>query len=72
MGKPIQIELTCATGVSETAMARVRLSRHPAGTGWISTTPAALPSIEWRINVDQAQAAIYARMFPPPVSPCSW
>lgn len=60
VGKPIQIELTSRDrSLLEPAMARVR--------AYLDTLPelvdiddsAALPSIEWRINVDRAQAAIY-------------
>jgi multidrug efflux pump len=60
VGKPIQIELTSSEReLLEPAMARVR--------AYLDTLPelvdiddsAALPSIEWRIEVDRTQAAIY-------------
>ena len=60
VGKPIQIEFTSRErALLEPAMARVR--------AYLDTLPelldvddtAALPSIEWRIEVDRAQAAIY-------------
>jgi multidrug efflux pump len=60
VGKPIQIEFTSRQrALLEPAMARVR--------AYLDTLPelldiddsATLPSIEWRIEVDRAQAAIY-------------
>ena len=60
VGKPIQIEFTSRErDLLEPAMARVR--------AYLDTIPelldiddtAVLPSIEWRIEVDRAQAAIY-------------
>ena len=60
VGKPIQVELTSRErALLEPAMARVR--------AYLDTLPelididdtAALPSIEWRIEVDRTQAAIY-------------
>jgi multidrug efflux pump len=60
VGKPIQIELTSRErALLEPAMARVR--------AYLDTLPdlvdiddsAALPSIEWRVEVDRTQAAIY-------------
>jgi len=60
VGKPIQIEFTSRErAILEPAMARVR--------AYLDTLPelldiddtATLPSIEWRIEVDRAQAAIY-------------
>ncbi len=60
VGKPIQIELTSRDrALLEPAMAEVR--------AYLDTLPelqdiddtAALPSIEWRLEVDRAQAAIY-------------
>jgi len=60
VGKPIQIELTSRDRpLLEPAMARVR--------AYLDTLPelvdiddtAALPSIEWRVEVDRTQAALY-------------
>jgi len=60
VGKPIQIELASRErGLLEPAMARIR--------AYLDTLPelididdtAALPSIEWRLDVDRPQAAIY-------------
>ncbi len=60
VGKPIQIELTSRNrALLEPAMARVR--------AYLDTLPelvdiddsAALPSIEWRVDVDRTQAALY-------------
>jgi len=60
VGKPIQIELTSRErALLEPAMARVR--------AYLDTLPelididdtAALPSIEWRVEVDRTQAAMY-------------
>ena len=60
VGKPIQIELTSRErALLEPAMARVR--------AYLDTLPelididdtATLPSIEWRVEVDRSQAAIY-------------
>ncbi len=60
VGKPIQIELTSRDrSLLEPAMARIR--------AYMDTLPelvdiddtAALPSIEWRVDVDRTQAALY-------------
>ena len=60
VGKPIQIELASRQrALLEPAMARIRayLDSQPELLDIDDT--AALPSIEWRLEVDRAQAAIY-------------
>lgn len=60
VGKPIQVELTSRNReLLEPAMARVRayMNTLPALVDIDDT--ATLPSIEWQIDVDRAQAALY-------------
>ena len=60
VGKPIQIELTSSErALLEPAMAQVRAYLDTlSGLVDIDDT-AALPSIEWRVEVDRTQAALY-------------
>jgi multidrug efflux pump len=60
VGKPIQIELTSRERrLLEPAMARVRAHLDTIPELLDIDDTAVLPSIEWRIEVDRAQAAIY-------------
>jgi len=60
VGKPIQIELTSREReVLEPAMARVRAHLDTLPELVDIDDSAALPSIEWRVEVDREQAAIY-------------
>jgi multidrug efflux pump len=60
VGKPIQIELTSRErGLLEPAMARVRAHLDTLPELLDIDDTAVLPSIEWRVEVDRAQAAIY-------------
>jgi multidrug efflux pump len=60
VGKPIQIELTSRErSLLEPAMARVRAHLDTLPELLDIDDTAVLPSIEWRIEVDRAQAAIY-------------
>jgi multidrug efflux pump len=60
VGKPIQIELTSRQrALLEPAMARIRAYMDSLPELLDIDDTSALPSIEWRIEVDRAQAAIY-------------
>jgi multidrug efflux pump len=60
VGKPIQIEFTSRErSLLEPAMARVRAHLDTLPELLDIDDSAALPSIEWRMDVDRAQAAIY-------------
>ena len=60
VGKPIQIELTSRDrSLLEPAMARVRAYMNSLPELVDIDDTAALPSIEWRIEVDRTQAAMY-------------
>lgn len=60
VGKPIQIEFTSRErSLLEPAMARVRAHLDTLPELLDIDDTAVLPSIEWRIEVDRAQAAIY-------------
>jgi multidrug efflux pump len=60
VGKPIQIEFTSRNReLLEPAMARVRAYMDTLPELLDIDDTAVLPSIEWRIEVDRAQAAIY-------------
>jgi multidrug efflux pump len=60
VGKPIQIELASRErGLLEPAMQRIRAHMDTLPQLLDIDDTAALPSIEWRIEVDRAQAAIY-------------
>ena len=60
VGKPIQIELTSRQrALLEPAMARIRAYLDSLPELLDIDDTAVLPSIEWRIEVDRAQAAIY-------------
>jgi multidrug efflux pump len=60
VGKPIQIELTSRDrALLEPAMARIRAHMDTLPELLDIDDTAVLPSIEWRLKVDRAQAAIY-------------
>ena len=60
VGKPIQIELASRDrSLLEPAMARIRSYMDTLPELVYIDDTAALPTIEWRIEVDRAQAAIY-------------
>ncbi|MCP5128694.1 MAG: efflux RND transporter permease subunit [Pseudomonadales bacterium] len=60
VGKPIQIELASRDrALLEPAMARIRAHLDTLPELLDIDDSAALPSIEWRLEVDRAQAAIY-------------
>lgn len=60
VGKPIQIELTSRDrALLEPAMARLRAYMETLPELIEIDDTAALPSIEWRVEVDRAQAAIF-------------
>jgi multidrug efflux pump len=60
VGKPIQIELASRErGLLEPAMQQIRAHMDTLPQLLDIDDTAALPSIEWRIEVDRAQAAIY-------------
>ncbi|MEH6593383.1 MAG: efflux RND transporter permease subunit [Halioglobus sp.] len=60
VGKPIQIELASRDrALLEPAMARIRAYMDSLPELVYIDDTAALPTIEWRIEVDRAQAAIY-------------
>ena len=60
VGKPIQIEFTSRQrALLEPAMARVRAHLDTLPELVDIDDSAALPSIEWRIDVDRQQAALY-------------
>jgi multidrug efflux pump len=60
VGKPIQIELASRErALLEPAMARIRAYLDSLPELLDIDDSAALPSIEWRIEVDRAQAAVY-------------
>lgn len=60
VGKPIQIELTSRDrSLLEPAMARIRAHMDTLPSLIDIDDTATLPSIEWRIEVDRTQAALY-------------